>query len=320
MNLFLRVLSLILIITLYSCKDKIDNPPDEQFYKVEGVVMHNGVPLESVSITLDTSVCLSDSAGYFLFNSVKSGQSRMKISHPEYNTVDSVINIDGDINLSFDLQYSLYKVAGIITHKGFPVTSAAVNLDTLSCITDSLGYFIFDSLRSGQSEISISHPQYRSIDTLININKNLTILFEMNYRSDSFMPLMIGNKWYYNPNPDHSAYEYVMEVVGKEEVEGLIYYKLLWTLDYGTGQNYWYMRIEDDSLYDIRCDERGLLVPFNAEQDSVFFIHHCSLDYSALLYEKSENELKFNYTAIQALDADFGFDFQKGIGITRTII
>ena len=112
---------------------KINEPVEkpEHLYKVEGFITHDGL-LPSANITLDTLSCICDSTGYFLFDSVKSGQSRIVIVHPQFNNIDSLINIDGDITLSFDMQYRLFKVEGFITHNGLPVPAVSVRLDTLS--------------------------------------------------------------------------------------------------------------------------------------------------------------------------------------------
>jgi hypothetical protein len=215
----------------------------------------------------------------------------------------------------------LYKVEGFITHEGLPIQSLKITLDTLSCLTDSTGYFLFDSLKSGQSRIIIVHPQFIIVDTLFNIDRDLTFSFDLWNKSESFLPLKTGNKWYYNPKPDSSGYELVIEVEGTEEIEGFSYYKLLFSQNssglIGPIQYYWYMRISNDTLYSYRCEEAGLLSPFNIDLDSIFSVHFCYNDYYARLYEKSNNELKFVYTAILVMDADFGLSFRKGIGITR---
>ena len=219
----------------------------------------------------------------------------------------------------------LYKVEGIVLFNNVPLDNIDVFLDTVKCVTDSLGYFVFDSLNSQTSSLKINYPQYVPIDTLINISQNCYLILNLAYRSNSFLPLSIGNKWFYNntmaPRPDSTEIELTIEVVGIEQKANLDFYKLLFTNassgQIDTSRYFRYMRISADSLYEFACDEVELLAIFNIPLSTIFQTHRCIFSYNVTLYDKSDLMLKYFYRAIGTLDADYYLYFQKGVGINR---
>jgi hypothetical protein len=236
-----------------------------------------------------------------------------------------IISCKDEINNPIDQTDKLYKVEGWITFNNDPILNLEIVLDTSKCFTDSSGYFLFDSLKSGSSEIKINHPQFIPIDTILNINADLTISFELQYRSNSFLPLNIGNKWLYHnlmaQRPDSTEHELVIEVMTIEQKSEKNFYKLLFTdtsndlID--TSRYYRYFLIENDTLYENRCDEMELLAPFNVPLGHNFEINLCSMTYNSILYDKAENYEKFFYQAVMVFDADFSFIFEKGKGIIQ---
>lgn len=235
------------------------------------------------------------------------------------------ISCEDEINNPIDQSDTLYKVEGWVTFKNDPMINLEIVLDTNKCFTDSSGYFLFDSLKSGSAEIKINHSQFLPIDTIININKDLTISFELQYRSNSFLPLNIGNKWFYHnlmaQRPDSTEHELVIEVMEIEQKAGNNFYKLLFTdtsndlID--TSRYYRYFLIENDTLYENRCDEMELLAPFNVPMGHNFEVNLCSIAYNSILYDKSEKFENFYYHSVLVLDADFSLIFEKGIGIIQ---
>ena len=219
----------------------------------------------------------------------------------------------------------LYKVEGKVLFNNIPLNDIDVLLDTLKCKTDSLGYFVFDSLKTQTLRLKINYPHYIPIDTLLNINKNLYLDFNLAYRSNSFFPLSIGNKWLYNnlmnPRPDSMEIELTVEVVGIEQKSNLDFYKLLYTdaspsyLD--TSRYYRYFRVSGDSLYEYACDEVELLSIFNIPEDTLFLTERCIFSWNTKLYENNNSILKYFYRAIGTLDADYYLNFQKGVGIIQ---
>lgn len=221
------------------------------------------------------------------------------------------------INAPVETPVYLYRIDGIITHNGSPLPLIEIKLDTLSCITDSTGYYLFDSLKSGQSEITIEHPRFKTVDTLINVNNDLFLNFDLHYKSESFLPLNIGNKWYYNEGLYGNEIELIMEVVGTQNFGGSDYYKLQLTHLSDSSLEFWYLRIENNTLFRYACDEEIRLVPFDIDQGINIIVRYCSVDYIGRTDERSDDEISISYTPMFPMtDADFGFSFLKGVGIT----
>ncbi len=103
MNTLLKTIILIIILTFYSYKNKINEPvkKPKHLYKVKGFITHNNLPLPSTNITLHTLNYIYDSTTYFLFDNIKSHQSKIVIIHPQFNNIYSLININKHITLSF---------------------------------------------------------------------------------------------------------------------------------------------------------------------------------------------------------------------------
>ena len=164
---------------------------------------------------------------------------------------------------------------------------------------------------------------YLSIPYLI-FNKNLYLNLELNYKSNSFFPLSIGNKWAYNnlmrPRPDSTEVELTVEVVGIEQMANLDFYKVLYTnassgyID--TSIYYRYMRVSGDSLLEYVCDEVQLLSLFNIPVDSHFTTSRCFFNFDVTLYDNSNHFLKYYYRSILTLGADHYLSFQKGVGMS----
>ena len=106
----LRYVFLLSLLVIGSCKENINNPiiPPEvlpQVFKVEGVVYSNNVPMGNIEVFLDTLKTISDSSGYFIFDSLKSQNYRLHILLPQYLALDTLLNINKDFYLSLHLTY-----------------------------------------------------------------------------------------------------------------------------------------------------------------------------------------------------------------------
>jgi hypothetical protein len=81
------------------------------------------------------------------------------------------------------------------------------------------------------------------------------------------------------PRPNSTEHELVIEVMEIEQKSGKNFYKLLITdtsndlID--TSRYYRYFLIDNDTLYENRCDEMELLAPFNVPLGHNFEINLC---------------------------------------------
>jgi hypothetical protein len=233
-----------------------------------------------------------------------------------------LIGCNNNVNKPIDQPDIKYKVDGIVYYENMPLANVIVLLDTNTCNTDSLGYFSFENVESKTARLNINHPLYKSIDTTIIINKNYSFRFDMFYRSNSFFPLAIGNKWFYaesrNTRDKHS-----IEVLEEELIGGKYYFKLLnkfYRTDLmDTSKYFTYMSIENDSLFELNCDQTGLLAPFNtAIYDTFIYNNGCNVSYYGIPFEKDGDVLKIYYTpSVLVFDAWTYRYFQKGIGIIK---
>lgn len=220
-----------------------------------------------------------------------------------------------------------YKVEGVVSFDNIPLISIEVLLDTMKCITDSSGYFSFEGLSSQAARLSINSPLYAQIDTILSINKNHYLNLNLAFKSNSFFPLSIGNRWYYNnlmsQIPDSSKHELIVEVIEKELIGGKYFFKLM-NLTFSndlvdTSRSYTYLLLEGDSLLEYNCGQIGLLADFSIAENDTFIYQRCGNSYFGVLTESKGNILSYSYNPQGlVLDGWFGNKFQKGIGITCT--
>jgi hypothetical protein len=224
---------------------------------------------------------------------------------------------------------SPFKVSGIVTYDGLYLSNTLVTLDSLECFTDSIGSFTFDSLYTNNLNLKITHPRFKSIDTVLTNKSNHYLTLEMKLRDNSYMPLQIGNKWYYSkyryPNIDSSYHDLIIEIIDEVIIENETYYKLSFTgtrfyFPFVDNSRNGYLRISNDSLFTYHCGNTQLLAPFNISIDQTFnlyLIDQSCFFYTATLFDIEHDLLKYDYTSVDAFDISFTLYYQKGIGITR---
>jgi len=212
-----------------------------------------------------------------------------------------------------------YTVEGSIYYEGNPLQGVEVLIELLTSLSDSNGYFKFDSVKAGQSLLTLSHPKYIPSDTLLNIDRNIIVNISLSLRSNSFYPCKIGNKWFYKE--PHSDYELFVEIIDSVQIDNEIYYRFLYAEfapHFTDTSKYIYLRqIKADTLYEYSCDEKQLLAPFITVINQEFIFKRCSSIYDSYLYETNNDIKKFYYRLRYALDGNWDIQFQRGIGMIR---
>lgn len=105
---FFKILISLFLLLFTNCKDEIVNNSTiipSEFYKLEGKIFLNSFPVPNVDICLDTLKCTTDTSGYFIFDSLKSQTSKIKIVHPHCNVFDTIITIASNLYLPLNLKY-----------------------------------------------------------------------------------------------------------------------------------------------------------------------------------------------------------------------
>lgn len=218
-----------------------------------------------------------------------------------------------------------FSVKGKIYFEGSPVKGVEVSLESKTCLSDSNGYFQFDSVKAGQSLLSLSHQKYRNPDTLIKIDSELNLNIPLTLRSDSYYPLHIGNKWFYKEIS--SDYELSVSIIDTLQIENETYYTIVYA-EFAphftdTAKHTYLRHVKNDTLYEYSCNGKQILAPFKIGIGQNFISTRCSNNGSKT-YEASLNEVendikKFYYRLVNTLDGDKNKQFQRGIGMIEYI-
>lgn len=242
---------------------------------------------------------------------------------------------EDEINNTSNNPIVLYKLEGNISVNAYPAPYLEVFFDTLKCRTDSMGYFIFDSLKSQTSRLLIVHPKAITIDTMITINKNLDLKFDLDYKSNLFFPLSIGNKWFYSMNTSIEN-SIKWEVTREITLNNHNYFVIEKSKFDGTPLDTIYYRFEGDKLIELFIGSsqsnyylESTFADFSiTEQDTFEYYLNLYIDdkdyyyFSTLYnnpYNKSAEEITFYYHLYSITDIDFRSTFHIGIGLTKLI-
>lgn len=216
-----------------------------------------------------------------------------------------------------------YSVKGNIYFEGIPVQGVEVILELRTSLSDSNGYFKFDSIKAGEKLLTLSHPRYIQKDTLLRVDKNIIVNIFLSLRNDSFYPCNIGNKWFYKE--PQSNYELSVQIIDSVQIDNETYYKFLYAEfapHFTDTSKFIYLRkVKFDTLYEYSCNEKQILAPFGAVVNQEFIFKRCSENstniYDSYLYESNNDIKKFYYRLRNALDGDWAIQFQRGIGMIR---
>jgi hypothetical protein len=148
---------------------------------------------------------------------------------------------------------------------------------------------------------------------------------------NDYMPLAIGNKWYYN---FHTS-----EVVGIDTIDGKKYFKLkLENVNAKFPPYYYHQRISNDTLYTLNLDQKSNLyferitAIFNLDSGDVARIElppnelsskneaeglPTGRNYSIKVTDKDEDTIEF-FTYSGMIDGEYTEIYQKGIGMIKS--
>ncbi|MFA6980434.1 MAG: hypothetical protein WC209_14020 [Ignavibacteriaceae bacterium] len=210
-----------------------------------------------------------------------------------------------------------YTVEGSIFYDTLSVAGVKVETKNLSFYTDSTGYFFFDSLKTGDHILTLSHPRFRTLDTLLNLSQKVNLKFNLKLKDDSFFPLSVGNKWYYsNKSPyDTNNITLVKEVTESLIINNHVYYQI--TSNNLSSSLY---RLSGDTLFERQCSDDKIYALFNIDNGEEFFYNQCfsrgDYNITVQLVRKNLLERILFYDQVNAYDDENYVTFGRGVGVT----
>ncbi len=235
----------------------------------------------------------------------------------------SILGCEETIKSPIIEEEKYYSVEGNIHFEGIPIQGVEVFLESITSLSDSNGHFKFDSIKTGNRLLTLSHPKYIPTDTLLRIDKNIIVNIALSLRSDSFYPCKIGNWWHYKDLFGGIEYELSVQIIDSVQIDNETYYKFLYA-EFAphftdTSKSIYLRQVKADTLYEYSCDEKQLLAPFITEINQEFVFKRCNVYstyiYDSYLYESYNDIKKFYYRLRYALDGDLDIQFQRGIGM-----
>jgi len=134
-------------------------------------------------------------------------------------------------------------------------------------------------------------------------------------KSEEYFPLEIGNKWYYNSNySDTTSINLISEIIGKEEINSKLYYKIIEQNVQSGFLDTIFFRLSGDTLFNMRKD-------YNEQIIADFSLNLYDTTYwqdDMTVVQKNKDIIEFQIP----FAADYGYSiaFKKGIGITNIVV
>jgi hypothetical protein len=161
--------------------------------------------------------------------------------------------------------------------------------------------------------------------------------------TNDYMPLAIGNKWYYNVHTSNnkvgSETTFSTEVIGIDTIETKVYFKIERENSNDKIPVYYYhQRVSNDTLYTLNFDQKSNLyferitAIFNLDSGDVAEIElppnelsskneaeglPTGRRYSIKATDKDENKIEF-FTYSIIIDGEFSEIYQKGVGMINS--
>lgn len=159
----------------------------------------NGDPAGRTAIILrgpQSKIIYSDSAGYFFTDSLNPGLYDISLRHNYYadTTLEDVgVFSDSTTSLGFALNYPAVINGWVTNDNHDPVDNMLVNINSpyRVVLTDTTGYFMFDSLEAGTFDIGFYHVNYgdTALDELtVAVNDTLTVNLTMTFLGYAYLP------------------------------------------------------------------------------------------------------------------------------------
>ena len=149
--------------------------------------------------------------------------------------------------------------------------------------------------------------------------------------ADSYMPLKLGNKWYYSSYihstpPDSDKITEVLEDVGIRKHRGIDFHiiKRTFPLDAGINPDTIYYASIGDNLYQLvvpgdKPEYVTTAAMFNIKVNGTFNYKSELLDYTVTNLGTDGDKIKFFYDALYAVDEEFTLVYQAGKGLYESL-
>lgn len=147
--------------------------------------------------------------------------------------------------------------------------------------------------------------------------------------NDTFFPLAVGNKWYYNSYShaqdfDPAKVNFIREITGKKLINSKRYFVFVTTTFDNSGavmsKDTSYFRYTDEIVYQILNTDmnENIYALFKLKQGDKFTIKWQQFDYEITMKEKTENTATLFYNSPQMVDEEHEITFKKGYGVYKS--
>ena len=131
---------------------------------------------------------------------------------------------------------------------------------------------------------------------------------------EEYLPLKIGNKWYYNTAyPDTTSINIICEVKGQEEINNKIYYKIVEQNLQNNFMDTLFYRFSGDTLFSRRINyKEQIIADFSLGLNDTAYWQN-----DLIVVQKTKYIIKYE----TPFGADYGtsITFQRGIGIINSV-
>lgn len=159
----------------------------------------------------------------------------------------------------------------------------------------------------------------------VSCNESITEPVNIN----TFFPLAIGNKWYYNSYSlaqgfDPTKVSFIKEITGIKKINLKNYFVMVTTSFDNTGVamliDTSYFRYADDIVYQFRNSDtkENIYAIFKMKQGEKFTVKWQQYDYEITMKEKTDNTATLFYNSPQMVDEEHEITFKKGYGVYKT--
>ncbi|MCP4311569.1 MAG: T9SS type A sorting domain-containing protein [Bacteroidetes bacterium] len=155
--------------------------------------------LSGVSVKLGETELLSGLNGSAIFD-VWKGSYAYTLSHPDYFTLGSTIEVSGDTTVLIILLASKATLKFRVYSQDKPLNMATLQLNNDSLNTSQTGIALFQDLpRFEEYDWSVSKKGYESVTGLVKLENDTTVNVSMNLLSHAAFPGLDGLRLYPNP-------------------------------------------------------------------------------------------------------------------------
>ena len=137
---------------------------------------------------------------------------------------------------------------------------------------------------------------------------------EYSLNSEDYLPLKVGNKWYYNSDySDTTTINLISEVNGKEDIDNKSYYRILEQNLQSNFIDTIFFRFSGDTLFSRnKSYSEQIMADFSLNlNDTAYWQNNMTV------VQKTKDIMKYEIP----FGADYGYSitFKRGVGITNTI-